>query len=159
MREPPEVVEFRPADTSAVVEVMAEMATAQRGWITFQPGIRPEDAPPQKSVFGQLFSGTGPAVPVCTWVAPEPGQKPPHAELGILHQTGPKAVRTLSEAGLDVPERWVVLSDHPRRGLVIGVHPASAHGDVLDWLLRAGETLTRVPLTGTWQAAVHGRKA
>jgi hypothetical protein len=159
VREPPEVVEFRPADTSAVVEVMAEMATAQRGWITLQPGIRAEDAPAQKSVFGQLFSGTGPPVPVCTWVAPEPGQKPPHAELGILHQTGPKAVRTLSEAGLDVPERWVVLSDHPRRGLVIGVHPDSAHGDVLDWLLRAGKTLTRVPLTGTWQAAVHGRKA
>jgi hypothetical protein len=79
--------------------------------------------------------------------------------LGILHQTGPKAVRRLEDRGVDVPERWVVLSDHPRRGLVIGVHPDSAHVDVLDWLLRAGATLTRVPLTGAWQAAVHGRNA
>jgi hypothetical protein len=37
------------------------------------------------------------------------------------------------------------------------VHPDSVHDDVLGWLLRAGEALTRVPLTGTWQAAIHGR--
>lgn len=159
MSEPADVVEFRPAETSVVVDAMAELATAQRGWITLQPGIRPEDAPPQRSVLGALFSGAGPAVPVCTWVAPEPGQKPPHPELGILHQSGPKAVRTLTEAGIVLPDRWVVLSDHPRRGLVIAVHPNSAHGDVLDWLLRAGQALTRVPLTGAWQAAVHGRTA
>jgi hypothetical protein len=159
VREPPEVVEFGPADTSAVVGIMTEMATAQRGWITFQPGIRPEDAPPQRSVLGAIFSGSGPPVPVCTWVAPEPGQKPPHPELGVLHQSGPKAIRRLAGAGVDLPEHWVVLADHPRRGLVIAVHPESPHVEVLDWLLRAGAALTRVPLTGAWQAAVHGRTA
>ena len=159
MRAPPDVIEFQPADTSLVVTAMTELATAQHGWITLQPGIRPEDTPPQKSAIGAIFSGSGPPVPVCTWVAPEPGQKPPHAELGILHQSGPKAARTLNEAGVGVPDRWVVLADHPRRGLVIAVHPDSAHGDVLDWLLRAGQALSRVPLTGAWQAAVHGRTA
>lgn len=159
MTAPSDLVEFQPPDTSVVVDAMAELAAAQRGWITLQPGIRPEDTPPQKSVVGALFSGTGPAVPLCTWVAPEPGQKPPHAELGILHQSGPKAARTLTEAGVAPPDRWVVLSDHPRRGLVIAVHPDAAHADVLDWLLRAGAALTRVPLTGSWQAAVHGRTA
>src|SRR5688500_7646181 len=138
---------------------MAELAAAQRGWITLQPGIQPEDAPPPRSVFGALFSGSGPPVPVCTWVAPEAGQKPPHAELGILHQTGPKAAARLADAGVAVPDRWVVLADHPRRGLVIAVHPESADADVLDWLLRAGQALARVPLTGAWQAAVHGRTA
>jgi hypothetical protein len=157
--EAPELVDFVPAEAGEVVDAMAVLASAQHGWITLSPGIRPEDAPPQKSVIGQLFSGAGPPVPVCTWVAPDPGQKPPHAELGILHQTGPKAVRTLTAVGIDVPERWVVLADHPRRGLVIGVHPDSAHADVLDWLLRAGAALSRVPLTGSWQAAVYGRKA
>jgi hypothetical protein len=152
-------VDFVPTDAGEVVAAMAALTAAQHGWITLSPGIRPEDAPPPKSVIGQLFSGSGPPVPVCTWVAPQPGQKPPHAELGILHQSGPKAIRTLDQAGIDLRERWVVLSDHPRRGLVIGVHPDSAHSDVLDWLLRAGAALTRVPLTGTWQAAVHGRKA
>jgi hypothetical protein len=152
-------VEFRASDTAVVVSAMTELGAAQHGWITLQPGIREEDAPPPRSALGALFSGSGPPVPVCTWVAPEPSQKPPHAELGILHQSGPKAVRTLSEAGVDVPERWVVLSDHPRRGLVIGVHPDSADDDVLDWLLRAAAVLSRVPLTGAWQAAVHGRRA
>jgi hypothetical protein len=157
VRTPPELLEFEPADPGLVVAAMIDMAAAQRGWITFQPGIRPEDAPPPKSVIGALFSGSGPPVPVCTWVAPESGQKPPHPELGILHQSGPKAVRTLTQAGVDLPDRWVVLADHPRRGLVIAVHPDSAHDVVLDWLLRAGRALARVPLTGAWQAAVHGR--
>lgn len=159
MANPPDLVEFQPADTGLVIAAMTELAVAQRGWITLQPGVRPEDAPPPKSVFGALFSGSGPPVPVCTWVAPEPTQRPPHAELGILHQSGPKAARTLAERGVAVPDRWVVLADHPRRGLVIAVHPDTAHGDVLDWLLRAGQVLTRVPLTGAWQAAVHGRTA
>jgi hypothetical protein len=50
-----------------------------------------------------------------------------------------------------------VLADHPKRGLVIAVHPESPHVEVLDWLLRAATLLTRVPLTGAWQASIHGR--
>ncbi len=159
MHPPPEVVEFRPSDNDVVTAAMAELAAAQRGWITLQPGIHPDDAPPPPSLLGALFSGGGPPVPVCTWVAPEARQKPPHPELGILHKAGPKAVRTLDGAGLAVPEHWVVLADHPRRGLVVAVHPESPHGEVLAWLLGAGETLSRVPLTGTWQASIHGRTA
>ncbi|MDQ1425785.1 MAG: hypothetical protein QOD72_3283 [Acidimicrobiaceae bacterium] len=158
MQTPPEVVEFQPGDPEEVVAAMADLASARHGWITLRPGVDPEDAPPPRSVLGALFAGTGPPVPVCTWVAPEQRQKPPHPELGILHKSGPKAARTLADAGIDIPEHWVVLSDHPRRGLVVAVHPDSAHGDVLDWLLRAGAALTRVPLTGTWQAAIHGRR-
>ena len=159
MREVPDVVELRPDEPDEIVAAMTALAAAQRGWITLQPGIRPEDAPPPRSVLGAIFSGSGPPVPVCTWVAPEPSQKPPHPELGVLHQSGPKAIRRLDEAGVQLPEHWVVLADHPRRGLMIAVHPDSPHGEVLDWLLRAGAALTRVPLTGAWQAAVHGRNA
>ncbi len=158
MRDTPEVTEFIPADPHVVLEAMQALATAQHGWITLQPGIDPDDTPPQRSIIGALFAGTGPPVPVCTWVAPEATQKPPHVEVGILHQAGPKAVRRLRADGVDVPEGWVVLADHPRRGLVIAVHPDSAHADVLDWLIRAGTALTRIPLTGTWQASVYGRR-
>lgn len=157
MREPPETSEFVPPDLDALVAAMETLASTRHGWITLQPGIRPEDTPPSRSILGALFSGTGPPVPVCTWVAPEASQKPPHPEIGILHQTGPKVVRRLASNGIEVPEGWVVLADHPRRGLVVAVHPDSAHRDVLEWLLRAGTALTRVPLTGTWQASVHGR--
>src|SRR5438552_15469510 len=136
MRNPPEVFEFRPPDTGRVLAAMDEFTTAQHGWITLQPGIHPDDEPPPRSVFGALFSGVGPPVPVCTWVAPEAKQKPPHPELGVLHKAGSKVVRTLADAGLVVPDHWVVLADHSRRGLVIAVHPESPHADVLAWLLR-----------------------
>jgi hypothetical protein len=151
----PEVFEFRPGATEAVVEAMTELAAAQAGWITLQPGVHPDDAPPPRSIMAGLFSGTGPPVPVCTWVAPQPSQKPPHAELGILHKAGPKVVARLADAGVAVPERWVVLADHPKRGLVVAVHPDSPVEDALDFLLAAGTALTRIPLTGSWQASVH----
>jgi len=158
MARTPELVEFRPEDTSVVgeiVRVMAELTAAQRGWINLYPGIHPDDEPPAPTIFGSLFSGTGPPVPVCTWVAPQANQKPPHAELGILHKRGPKAVQKLAEDGITVPDTWRVLADHPKRGLVIAVDPGGAHQAVLEWLLRAGAALTRIPLTGSWQAAIN----
>jgi len=158
MARTPELVEFRPEDTSAVgeiVRVMAELTAAQRGWINLYPGIHPDDEPPAPSIFGTLFSGSGPPVPVCTWVAPQASQKPPHAELGILHKRGPKAVAKLADEGVTVPSTWRVLADHPKRGVVIAVDPQSTHQEVLEWLLRAGAALTRIPLTGSWQAAIN----
>jgi hypothetical protein len=157
VRGAPELLDFSIDDPSGLVEIMTALTAAQHGWITLTPGIDPDDAPMPKSVLASLFSGTGPPVPVCTWVAPESGQKPPHAELGVLHQAGPKAVRYLEEHGAGLPDRWVVLADHPRRGLVIALPPDTAHADALDWLMRAATVLTRVPLTGAWQAAVYGR--
>src|SRR2546423_2122532 len=138
---------------------MADLTAAQKGWITLLPGVHPDDEPPPRSILAAVFSGGGPPVPVCTWVAPEPGQKPPHAEMGILHKSGPKLVRRLADAGLALPDHWVVLADHPRRGLVVALHPESEHRDVIEWLLQAADILTPVPLTGPWQAAVHGRTA
>src|SRR5438270_903 len=48
---------------------MTALAGAQRGWITLQPAVHPDDEPPPRSLFDALFSGGGPPVPVCTWVA------------------------------------------------------------------------------------------
>ena len=152
-----DVFEFVPPDTDAVLEAMRALTSAQSGWITLQPGVHPEDAPPPRSLFDAMFSGGGPPVPVCTWVAPDAKQKPPHPELGVQHKAGPKAVARLAGEGLDVPAHWAVLADHPRRGLVVAVHPDTPPAESLDWLLRAAAILTRVPLTGSWQAAVHGR--
>lgn len=149
-----EIVEHDPTRVVAAVE---ELSAAQEGWITLQPGVHPDDAPPPGSLLGRIFSGGGPPVPVCTWVAPEVRQRPPHAEVGIMHATGPKAEQRLAAAGCPVPDRWVVLSDHPRRGLVVAVHPESAAGDVVAWLLAAGRALSRIPTTGRWRIEVHRR--
>jgi hypothetical protein len=154
----PETFEFRPEQESAIEQVtqaMADLFAAQHGWINLYPGIHPDDEPPEPTIVGRLFSGNGPPVPVCTWVAPQPSQKPPHPELGILHKSGPKAVRKLEAAGITVPSYWKVLADHPKRGLVIAIHPETPHEEVLEWVMRAGAALTRIPLTGSWQAAIH----
>ena len=153
----PEVLEVRAETAGPVVERMGSLAAAQAGWITLQPGVHPEDVPPPQSIFSRVFSGSGPPVPVCTWVAPDAKQKPPHPEIGILHASGPKAAHRLESAGTPIPDRWVVLSDHPRRGLVIAVHPDAHHDDVLRWLLSAGTALSRIPVTGSWRVEVHGQ--
>lgn len=134
---------------------MAQLAEAQSGWINLYPEVLEEDLPPAGSPLLAIFSGLGPPVPECTWVAPGPKQKPPHPEIGIRHRAGPKAAKRLAEATVSVPDRWVVLADHPKRGLVVAVNPAAGHAEVLDWLLRAAGILTQVPLTGNWQAVVH----
>jgi len=151
----PEVLEVHADSAGVVVERMAALTANEAGWITLQPGVHPDHAPPPQSMLGRIFSSGGPPVPVCTWVAPEPKQKPPHAEVGILHASGPKAVRRLEAKGAPVPEGWVVLADHPRRGLVVAVHPESRHDAVLAWLLEAGTALSRIPVTGSWRVEIH----
>ncbi len=154
----PEVLEVaadRADDLERVVAAMDELTAAQRGWITLQPGIHPDDVPRPQSIIGKVFSAHGPPVPVCTWVAPEPKQKPPHAEIGVLHGRGPKAEQRLAGLGLPVPEHWFVLADHSKRGLVVAIHPDTDHHDVLSWLLAAGAALTLVPVTGKWRIEIH----
>jgi hypothetical protein len=151
----PLVVELANGDVSAIAESLKALVEAEGGWVTLLPGVPEEVAPPPRSLLGRLFSGQGPAAPVCTWVAPQPKQKPPHVELGILHASGPKAAKRLEEAGVGVPERWVVLADHPRRGLVVAVPPDVAPVDGAKWLVEAGAALSRLPLTGSWRAEIH----
>lgn len=153
--EAPEVFEIDVAAPGVVAERMDELSGARRGWITLQPGVDPLDVPRPQSVLGRVFAGSGPPVPVCTWVAPLDKQRPPHGEVGILHATGPKVEGRLDEAGLPVPPGWVVLSDHPRRGLVVAVHPESASLAVVRWLLDAGTALSRIRVTGSWRVEVH----
>jgi hypothetical protein len=154
----PEVLEVLPGRHDLLDQVTAamdELTAAQGGWITLQPGVHPDDAPPPTNILSKVLTGSGPPVPVCTWVAPERKQKPPHAEIGILHARGAKAEKRLAERELAVPDRWVVLADHSKRGLVVAVHPDAASADVLAWLLEAGAALTRIPLTGSWRVEIH----
>jgi len=154
----PEVFEVdaeRPEDLERVVDAMVELTAAQQGWITLQPGIHPDDAPRPQSIIGKVFTAHGPPVPVCTWVAPEPKQKPPHPEIGVLHGRGPKAEQRLAGLGQVVPDHWVVLADHSKRGLVVAIHPEADPHDVLAWLLAAGTALTMIPVTGKWRIEIH----
>jgi hypothetical protein len=153
--ETPLVVELPGGDVSSLAVHLTAMVEAEGGWVTLLPAVPEEVAPPPQSPLARLFSGRGPPVPVCTWVAPQPKQKPPHVELGILHGTGPKAKARLADQGCPVPDRWVVLADHPRRGLVVAVHPDVEPLESAAWLVAAGAALCRVPMTGMWRAEVN----
>ena len=160
-REPTEVLEFARDDPDEVVARMAAMADEHRGWINLRPLVHEEGADEESpsrppGLFGAFGAG-GPPVPLCTWTPGERrrrGVEP--ASVGLQHAVWPKAVRWLEEFGTPVPDGWVVGQDHPRRGLVVHPPPSAAPAEVLAWLLRAGDAMCRLPLTGRWVAAVYG---
>lgn len=150
---PVEAVEFTPPDVGAVVEWMAVLSSAGDGWVNLLPGV-PEDAveEPPRTVFTAIFGSARPPVTMCTWMPARHGQPP---TVGVSHPGDGRAVPQLVAAGIPLPHGWRLRQDHVRRGLVAETAPDADPAGVLDWLLRAGELLARVPLTGTWQARVH----
>lgn len=155
-----ELLEFEPGEPAAVLAVMAELAAvpAGAGWLTLDPAIDERFPPPEPSTFGRLVSGRGPVVPRVTWVPANTARRSPEpVSVGILHATGAQAVERLAGKGIPLPERWRVVADHSKRGLVAWVPIEVPDEDVLAWALEAGRALTRIPLTGRWRAAVHRR--
>ena len=152
-----ELVEFEPGDDDAVVDVMVELADGS-GWLTIDPAIDERFPPPQQSTFGRLVSGRGPAVPRANWVPADLSRRRPEpVSVGILHGTGSGAVDRLAGKEVGVPDRWRVVADHSKRGLVLWVPIDVEHREVLRWTCAASRALTRIPLTGRWRAAVHRR--
>ena len=150
-------MEFRPERADEVVAVMASMSEAGRGWMNFEPAVHVDDVPPEGSGAFSLFSGRGPAVPLGTWTpgsVSRRGRAEP-AMLGLQHPSGAKAKPLLVERGHPVPDGWVVVQDHVRKGLVVAVPAEIESGVALRWLLHAAKLLSTVPLTGAWRAAVY----
>ena len=158
-REPTEVLEIPRDEPGEVVARMAAMAADHRGWINLRPLVHEDadDAPPLRSGLFGVFGGSGPPVPLCTWTPGEQRRRGvERASVGVQHAVGPKVVRWLAEFGTPVPDGWAVGQDHPRRGLVVHPPPDADPAEVLHWLLRAGDAVCRLPLTGRWVAAVYG---
>jgi hypothetical protein len=154
----PEVVEFTTYDRDAVLARMALVVAAGKGWINFAPEVRDEDAAqaaPAPGIF-RIFSGRGPAVPLCTWLPGERNRRGiEYASIGIQHGTGPRAAARLADRGTPVPKGWMVVSDHGKRGIVVAVEATVPDADVLDWLIRAASVLNLAEPTGTWHAVVY----
>ena len=153
-------VEFLEFDPDAPGEVLAAMAdlAGGTGWLTFDPAIHEDFPAPTENLFGKIVSGRGPAVPRATWVpADVERRRPEPMSIGILHGTGAGAIDRLAEKDIVLPDRWRVVADHSKRGLVAWVPIDIPLDQVLAWTLTASRALTRVPLTGRWRAAVHRR--
>jgi hypothetical protein len=151
----PDIVEFHEQRRSPVVDRMVELTAEQSGWINVSPGLDVDVPPPPRSALAAIFGSKGPTVPLGTWT-PAQGRSP--ASVGIQHSQGVKAVATLAERNVAVPNGWRRLQDHPKRGLVLEPTPATSPDEldaVLDWLLRATGALCPVRRTGEWRAYVY----
>jgi hypothetical protein len=148
----PVVVEFHEDRRTAVVTRMEAAAATGRGWINLSPGLDVDVPPPERTPLASLIGARGPIVPLGTW---SPAHKRDPATVGVQHSQGTKAIETLAERGVPVPEGWRRLQDHPKRGLVL-IPTAAATAEqldaVLDWLLRATGALCPVRRTGEWRA-------
>lgn len=155
--EPDEVLVFDRRHLDPVVALMRPLAAARDGWLVVDPGVDVEDLVPPSNLLG-LFTGRGSDVPQCSWV---PGERrrgrPTPLSVGVQHGAGRRARPALVEHGIHVPAGWTVVSDHPKRGLVLQVPDEAPHAEVLGWLLQAASALSRVPLDDEWRASVYRR--
>jgi hypothetical protein len=152
----PQYVEFQPDRVDEVVAAMEAMGKAGKGWVNLEPAVHVDDVPAESGIFS-LFSGRGPSVPLATWTpgsTSRRGRVEP-AMLGLQHPAGSKAKPLLAERGHPVPQGWIVVQDHVRKGLVVSVPADIAPARALAWLLQASELLSTVPLTGRWRAALY----
>lgn len=115
-------------------------------YVNLRPGVDADDVPPASGL-GSLFGNRGAAVPLATWT---PG------EIGLQHGIGQRAAPALHDRGVPVPDEWYVVSDHPKRGLVLRTYQAPP-AETLAWLVRAARALCPLPITGPWRAEVRSR--
>ncbi len=152
-----ELLEFEPGAEGEVVAAMEQLSDGS-GWLTLDPAIDERFPPPPQSTFGRLVSGRGPPVPRANWVPADMNRRRPEpVSVGILHGTGANAVERLAEKDIVVPDRWRIVSDHSKRGLVAWVPIDIGHLEVLRWTVTASRALTRIPLETKWRVAVHRR--
>jgi hypothetical protein len=150
-------IEFTPPDEAGVAQELRALRGAGSGWINLMPGIDEEasDVHPRAGLFA--FFGNNAAPVTMTTVMPPKSDKR-EAEgltIGIMHPTGGKAVARLAEAGVVVPDGWLVRQDHARRGLLVRTPVEVAEPDVIEWSVRAGAALCRAAMTGRWRAVVY----
>jgi hypothetical protein len=153
----PQYVEFQPDQTGEVVAAMEAAGEAGAGWVNFEPAVEAEDIAAAGSGTFALFSGRGPVVPLATWTPAKTqrrGRREP-AMIGLQHPAGSRAKPLLAELRHPVPDGWIVVQDHVRKGLVVTLPDGVTAAEALDWVIRAARLLSTVPLTGQWRAAVY----
>lgn len=157
MTSEPRYLEFQPDRAGEVVAAMEAAGKAGAGWVNFEPAVVAEDVAAAGSGTFALFSARGPVVPLATWTPAKVQRRgrPEPAMIGLQHPAGSKAKPLLTELGHPVPDGWVVVQDHVRKGLVVALPDGVAAADALSWVLRAARLLATVPLTGEWRAAVY----
>jgi hypothetical protein len=156
-RQAREKFEFTPPDVERASAALTQLRQKGDGWMNLLPGV-PEGSAQGAEPAGlfAIFGNRASPVTMATIVPPKPKRRDTEGvSVGLMHPTGGKAVARLREAGVDVPEGWVVRLDHVRRGLVLRTSVAAAEHEIVTWSVRAGDALCLVETTGRWQAIVY----
>ena len=151
-RPTPQVIAHDPA---ALAAIMDDMAAAGRGWVNVLPEI-PVDVPvPETPNALAVFSKRGPVVPLGTWTPPAAskgeGRSGPPTEIGIQHGAAKRAKDALDGTDGAIPEGWRVLSDNPRRGVVVVPPQGTSTLAQATWLLAALAAICIPPQSGNFQ--------
>ncbi len=150
-------IEFTPPEVGTVADALKALRTAGSGWINLMPGIDEEasEVHPRAGLFA-FFGNNAAPVSMTTLMPPKKDRRDTEGlTIGVMHPTGGKAVARLAEAGVAVPDGWVVRQDHARRGLLVRTPVTVAEGDAVSWSVRAGTALCRAEMTGRWRAVVY----
>ena len=150
-------IEFTPPDDAAVAAELRALRAAGSGWINLMPGIDEEasEVHPRAGLFA-FFGNNSAPVTMTTLMPPKKERRDTEGlTVGMMHPTGGKAVARLAEAGVRIPDGWVVRQDHARRGLLVQTPVGVGEFDVLEWSVRAGTALCRAEMTGRWRAVVY----
>jgi len=150
-------MEFTPPDVAGAAGALSQLREAGSGWVNLLPGIDEDavDVDPPTGLFA-FFGNRAPPVTMATIMPPKRDRGDTDGmTVGLMHPTGAKAVARLDEAGVALPEGWVVRQDHARRGLVLRTPVDAREADVVAWCVRAGTALCRAEMTGRWRAVVY----
>lgn len=146
-------------DVDLVTEQMTVLAAEADGhqWINIAPDVDSRDVH-TGSWFWRALSSRGPVIPKVTWFPAHVvrGRVEP-AQVGVMHATGGDAVTRLADHGVVVPEGWVTVQDHTRRGMVFAVPPESDQSDVVEFAMRTVRVLSPFEF-GVSYLAVIGRR-
>ena len=152
-----ETFEFTPPDIERACAALIQLRQLGDGWINLLPGV-PEGSAEAEQPAGlfAIFGTRASPVTMATVIPPKVERRDTEGvSVGLMHPTGGKAVARLRQAGVDIPDGWVVRQDHVRRGLVLRTPPAAPENEIVTFSVRAGDALCLVETTGRWQAVVY----
>jgi hypothetical protein len=149
-------IEFTPPDLDGVGDELAALRAAGDGWVNLMPGVVGDaDVNPPAGLFA-FFGTRQPPVTMATVMPARRDKRDTEGmSVGLMHPTGAKAIARLAEAGVAVPQGWLVRQDHPRRGLVLQTASDTVPAEIVTWCVQAGTALCMVDMTGQWQAVVY----
>lgn len=149
-----DIIQFRLDDRDSVLERMAAVSAQNDGktWVNVQPYVDPEHQP-KVSLLRHIFSAKGQPVPTGTWVPGHTsGKQPTHSEVGVQHGAGVRAIEKLAAEGVVVPEHWILIQEHTRRGIVYAAPREDEPDQALDYMLRAAGVLSQIEIDTRWLA-------